>query len=108
MLGGDTLANAALAIWNSVNAFSAVMKASVSGTTIRLYYTGEASIAASTTGANGNRFAVYSYSTGAATWDAAAKTFANGTSPTQWRVTLNFNALQGTITPDLTGTLYTI
>ncbi len=51
---------------------------------------------------------MYSYSTGAAVWDAGAKTFANGTSPTAWRVTLDFSALQGTITPDLSGTLYTI
>jgi hypothetical protein len=108
MLGGDTLASAALAITNSVNAFSALLKATVSGSTIRLYYTGGATIAASTVGANGNRFAVYSYATGAATWDSGAQNFANGTSPTTWRVALDFSALQGTITPDLSGTLYTI
>ena len=51
---------------------------------------------------------MYTYSTGAETWDAAAKTFANGTSPTQWQVTLDFSSLQGTITPDLTGTLVPI
>ena len=107
-LSGDILANAAQAITDSVNAFSAVMKATRTGATIRLYYTGGTTIAASTAGANGNRFAVYSYSTGAAVWDAGAKTFANGTSPTAWRMTLNFSALQGTITPDLSGTLYTI
>src|SRR5579863_4429864 len=108
MLGGDTLASAALAITNSVNAFSALLKATVSGSTIRLYYTGGATITASTAGANGNRFAVYSYATGAATWDAGSQTFANGTSPTTWRVTVDFSGLQGTITPDLSGTLYTI
>ena len=108
LLGADTLASALQAITDSVNAFSAVMKATLSGTTIRVYYTGGASIAASTAGANGNRFAVYSYSTGAATWDAGAKTFAHGTSPTKWRVTLDFSTLQGTITPDLAGALQAI
>jgi len=78
------------------------------GTTIRLYYTGGATITASTVGTNGNRFSVYSYSTGAAVWDAGAKSFAHGTAPTTWRVTLDFGALQGTTTPDLSGTLYTI
>jgi hypothetical protein len=107
-LSGDILANAAQAITDSVNAFSAVMRAVRTGSTVRLYNTGGATIAASTAGANGNRFAAYSYSTGAAVWDAGAKAFANGTSPTAWRVTLDFSALQGTITPDLTGTLYTI
>jgi hypothetical protein len=107
-LSGDTLANAAQAIMDSVNAFSAVMKATRTGATIRLYYTGGATIAASTAGANGNRFAVYSYSTGAAVWDAGAKAFAHGTSPTAWRVTLDFSALEGTITPDRSGTLYTM
>ncbi len=108
LLSGDILANAAQAIMDSVNTFSAVMKATRSGATVRLYYTGGATVAASTAGANGNRFAVYSYSTGAAVWDAGAKTFANGTSPSAWRVTLDFSALQGAITPDLSGTLYTI
>ena len=108
VLSADTPASVIQAIANSVNAFSAVMKATVSGATIALYYTGGATIAASTTGANGNRFGVYSYVTGAETWDAPEKTFANGTSPTQWQVTINFGSLQGTVTPDLTGTLSTI
>jgi len=36
---------------------------------------------------------VYSSSSGSATWDAAAKTLANGTSPTKWRVTIDFSSL---------------
>ncbi|MEO8050534.1 MAG: hypothetical protein ABI833_08985, partial [Acidobacteriota bacterium] len=32
----------------------------------------------------------------------------NGTSPTAWKVTLDFSTLQGSITPDLAGTLYTV
>jgi hypothetical protein len=105
MLGADSLANAVQAIADSVNAFSAVLKATATGTTIRLFYTGGSTIADSTAGANGNRFGAYSYSTGSATWDFAAKTFANGTSPTKWRVTLDFSSLQGTVTPDLAGAL---
>jgi hypothetical protein len=105
LYGTDTLESAVQAVADSVNAFSTVLKATVTGTTIRLYYTGGASIAASTAGANGNRFGVYSYTTGAETWDAPAKTFANGTSPTQWLVTLDFSSLEGTTTPDLSGSL---
>jgi phage tail sheath gpL-like len=108
VLSTDTLASVIQTIANSVNANSAVMQATVSGTTIQLYYTNGAAIAASTTGANGNRFGVYTYATGAETWDAPEKTFANGTSPTQWQITINFSSLQGTVTPDLTGALSTI
>lgn len=108
MLSGDSLASAAQAITDSVNAFSALLKATVAGTTIRLYYTGGTSIAASRAGANGNRFGVYSYTTGSANWDVAARVFAHGASPTKWRVTLNFGTLQGTTTPDLNGPLSTV
>ncbi|MGH9558352.1 MAG: non-contractile tail sheath protein, partial [Bryobacteraceae bacterium] len=62
----------------------------------------------STAGANGNRFGMYSYTTGAEAWDARQKTFANGTSPTQWQVTINFGSLQGTTTPVLSGPLSNI
>ncbi|HTD43448.1 MAG TPA: hypothetical protein VK687_04670 [Bryobacteraceae bacterium] len=108
LLAADTLQSAVQALADSVNAFSTLLKATAAGTTIRLYCTGGTSIAASTAGANGNRFGAYSYSTGAETWDAPAKTFANGTSPTKWRVTLDFSSLQGTVTPDLSGTLFTV
>jgi hypothetical protein len=36
---------------------------------------------------------VYSSTSGSATWDAGAKTLANGTSPTKWRVTIDFSSL---------------
>src|SRR5215471_3993993 len=83
------------------------------GDTIRVYYTAGAAIGSGTTGANGNRFAVYSYvcsSTGGAStfsWDAQSNTFANGTSPTKWRIRIQFNALQGYIDPDYS-TLHSI
>jgi hypothetical protein len=69
-------------------------------TTVRVYYTGGPDIADSTAGANGNRFGMYSYATGAETWDSPAKTFANGTSPTKWRITLDFSSLKGRLGPD--------
>ncbi len=83
------------------------------GTRVRVYYTAGQDIGSSTTGANGNRFSVYSFAcsaTGGAStlsWDSAAQTLANGTSPTQWQVTIPFNSLQGYIDPDYT-TLYAI
>src|SRR5580692_730783 len=75
------------------------------GDTLRVSYT--------TAGTNGNRFAVYSFAcsaTGGAStlsWDSAAQTLANGTSPTQWQVTIPFASLSGYIDPDYT-TLYPI
>ena len=82
----DTIESAVQALADSVNAFSSLLTATRTGATIRLSYS-------ATAGANGNRFGVYSYSTGGEIWDAAAKTFANGTSPTKWRVTLDFSSL---------------
>ena len=108
LLGSDTLTDAVTAVAASINGISTLLKATSSGTTIRVYYTAGAPIATSKAGANGNRFGVYSYSTGSSSWDAPAKTLANGTSPTQWQVTLDFSTLQGTLSPDLTGTLYSI
>jgi hypothetical protein len=93
LYGTDTLTSTVTALVNSVNSFSTLLKATQTGTTIRLYYTAGQPLATSTAGANGNTFGVYSYATGAETWDAPQKTFANGTSPTQWQVTLNFSSL---------------
>ncbi len=85
-----------------------VLLATFTGSTIRVSYTGGMDTG-STSGANGNRFAMYAYSeTPAATWDAAEKTFANGTSPTQWGITIDFSSLQGHLTPDFSDTLITI
>jgi hypothetical protein len=84
-----------------------VLSATVTGNTIRVYYTG--GHADTTSGANGNLFGMYSYSeTPAATWDAPAKTFANGTSPTQWSITIDFGTLEGYLTPDFSDTLISI
>jgi hypothetical protein len=95
VLSTDTLPSIIQAISNSVNGASAILKATNSGSTIRLYFTNGQSIASSTTGANGNRFGVYSYTSGSGTesWDAPAKTFSNGLSPQQWQITLDFFTL---------------
>lgn len=85
LYGIDTLETTVAALVLSVNTFSTLLTATQNGTTIRVF--------SKETGTNGNRFGVYSYSTGAETWDSAAQTLAHGTSPTKWSVTLNFSSL---------------
>jgi hypothetical protein len=105
VFGGDTVATIVTNLVASIRAFSTVLWAdAISSDTIRVYYTGGGSTSGSMTGANGNRFGMYSFSTGAETWDSASRTFTGGTSPTQWEVSLDFSSLQGTLTPDLTST----
>ncbi len=76
------------------------LTATRTGDTLRVSY--------ATAGANGNRFAVYSFAcsgTGGAStlsWDSVGQTLANGTSPTQWQVTIPFASLSGYIDPDYT------
>lgn len=95
LYGSDSLASAAQAVTDSINAFSSLLKAQRTGTTIRVFYTGGTSIEASTAGANGNRFGLYSYTSGSGSmsWDAVYKTFANGTSPVKWRIQIDFSNL---------------
>jgi len=82
-----------------------MLQATVTGSTIRVFYTGGMDTD-STSGANGNLFGMYTYSeTPDAIWDSSAKTFANGTSPTQWSISIDFSSLQGYLTPDFSGTL---
>jgi hypothetical protein len=84
---GNTLVDIVQAITDGMNGgASAFLTATRTGTTIRVIY-------ASTAGANGNRFGIYSSTSGSATWDAEAKTLANGASPTKWRVTIDFSSL---------------
>ncbi len=84
---GKTLEDIVQAITDGMNGPSSpFLTATRTGTTIRVFYPSAA-------GANGNRFGVYSSTSGSATWDAAAKTLANGTSPTKWRVTIDFSSL---------------
>jgi hypothetical protein len=85
-----------------------VLQATLTASTIRVSYTaGEDTD--STSGANGNFFGMYTYSdTSAAIWDSASKTFANGTSPTQWGISIDFSSLQGYLTPDFSDTLISV
>ena len=84
---GDTLEIIVQAIVDGMNGpTSPLLRATRAGTTIRVLYPSSA-------GANGNRFGVYSSTSGSAIWDAAAKTLANGTSPAKWRVTIDFSSL---------------
>jgi hypothetical protein len=102
----DALSNIASLINLRPNPFQPTdLQAVVTGSTIRVSYTGGMDTD-STSGANGNLFGMYTYSeTSAATWDAPAKTFANGTSPTAWSVTIDFATLRGYQTPDFSDTL---
>ena len=96
LYGVDTLATAAQALVDAVNAFSPTMKATLTGTTIRLIYAGAGQTQSnSTTGASGNRLGVYTYVSGAGTesWDVPWAQFANGTSPTAWQIALDFSSL---------------
>ncbi len=92
---GHILADAVQALTDAINGSDPLLRAVRTGNTIRVYYTGGATIAASTAGANGNRFSMYTFATGTESWDAATKTYANGTSPTEWQITLDFSTLQG-------------
>jgi hypothetical protein len=108
VLETDTLASIVGNIARSINSSSSVLQATASGTSIRVFYTGGGPVATSTAGANGNRFGMYSYSTGTETWDADQGTFTGGSSPTGWNVMLDFSSLEGTTTPDLNGALVAI
>ena len=88
MYGSDTLENAALALANAINAAGGEMSALAEGRRIRLTWASEA-------GTNGNRIGVYGNVAGAKTeqWQPAYQRLSGGTSPTKWRIELNFGAL---------------
>ncbi|MEO8100784.1 MAG: hypothetical protein ABI811_24015 [Acidobacteriota bacterium] len=96
LMSGDTLESALQNIVDGMNAgWSPLLRAERTSATLRAYYTNGASIAGATTGANGNRFSLYSYATGSSVWDKAGDTFSNGAAPTKWRFTFDFSSLQG-------------
>jgi len=86
---------------NAVVAFSPIMSAERVGTSgIRLTYAGSSSgsrvaVADSTSGANGNRFGIYSFVSGVGTesWNLPWQQMSGGTSPTAWRISLPFASL---------------
>ncbi len=97
LYGTDTIESVVAALVASVNAFSPIVHASQQDRRIKLYYTGPGqTIADSTTGANGNRFGAYTFVAGAGTesWVQAWAQFAGGTSPTKWRIELDFSSLR--------------
>jgi hypothetical protein len=89
--GSDTLASAAAAVANSINAFSQTMQAAASGAKITLTLT------SSTMGENGNRIGVYGNVFGAQTesWQPVSQLLSGGASPSQWQVSLNFTSING-------------
>jgi hypothetical protein len=90
VLATDTLATTVQAIVDGMNGLtSPVIDATRTGTTIRAF------MESATTGANGNRFGLFAYASGTAVWDSTGQTFANGTSPTKWQISLDFSTLQG-------------
>lgn len=84
----DTLASAVAGLASVVS--STMMTASVSGTKIRL------TLADATTGVNGNRVGAYGFVSGARTevWSPMGQGFAGGSSPSRWKVTLDFSNLR--------------
>jgi hypothetical protein len=88
VLGSDTLATTVQAIVDSVNTFSTRLTATRDGSKIRL------EMADPTTGANANRLGLYGFVTGSGlAWTPWFRTLGGGTSPTRWRVDLDFSSL---------------
>jgi hypothetical protein len=87
---GDTLASAAAALAGIITSFasSSQVSATATGAVITLSY-------AASAGTNANRIGVYGMVHGAGTesWSPAAGVFSGGTSPTRWRVSLDFSNL---------------
>src|SRR6266404_6348535 len=96
VLGLDTMQSAVQGLADAINTFSPTMTAAASGAQITLAYLGAGQTAATTTvGANGNRIGIYGIITGAQTesWVQWFQQMSGGTSPSQWRVTVDFSAL---------------
>jgi hypothetical protein len=93
----DTIESVINQLVLAVNAVSPIMHAEQIGTdTIRLTYVGQGqTFGASTSGANGNRFGIYSLISGVGTesWNLPWQQMSGGTSPTAWRITLPFASL---------------
>jgi hypothetical protein len=96
VLGSDTINSAVQGLADAINTFSPAMTAAASGAQITLTYLGAGQTAmTSTVGANGNRIGIYGIITGAQTesWVEWFQQMSGGTSPSQWRVTIDFSAL---------------
>jgi hypothetical protein len=99
MYYNDTLAGVAQTLATAINTGTAAtgMAAAANGAAITLTYKSAA-------GANGNRVGAYGNVNGAQTeaWQPAWQTLSGGASPSQWRIDLDFSALQGYVGPDFT------
>jgi hypothetical protein len=96
VLGSDTMDSAVQGLADAINTFSPAMTAAASGAQITLTYLGAGqTVVTSTVGANGNRIGIYGIITGAQTesWVEWFQQMGGGTSPSQWRVTVDFSAL---------------
>ncbi len=94
---GESLSDIVAGLTASINAADSMMTASAAGSSITLYFTGIGStFETSTTGVNGNRVGVYANVAGARTesWQPSASSLSGGTSPTRWRVSLDFSDLR--------------
>ncbi len=93
--GNDTLESIVQAIADSINAFSTQVSASRQGSQIRLTYCAGSGGGENRTGHNGNRFGAYGYVSGAKSehWTEWWKRFQGGTSPSVWKVELDFAEL---------------
>jgi len=108
LYAGDALETAIAALATAVNARHALdpgaypMTATGEGRVITLRWPAAA-------GSNGNRIGVYGNVSGAGTeaWSPARQRLLGGASPTKWRVSLDFGALQGYVGPAFT-TLETV
>ncbi|HTM48821.1 MAG TPA: hypothetical protein VL285_09085 [Bryobacteraceae bacterium] len=104
MTSADSLASAVHALSDTINALSPTMAASYDGSELTITFLGESSTpgtretpAASTTGTNGNLLGAYTSVSGAKTesWSHSSRYLSGGTSPSKWRVVLNFGSLSG-------------
>jgi hypothetical protein len=88
LYGTDTLETAAQALVDGINTYSTRLTATRAGTQITLR-------AAASAGANANRIGVYANVAGAKTenWHPVWQTMSGGTSPSKWRVSLDFGSL---------------
>jgi len=102
LAAADSLASAVHALANAINDSSPTVAAAFNDTELTLTYLGESATPGarespenSVTGANGNRFGAYAIVSGASTesWSPSAQYFSGGTSPTKWRIALNFGSI---------------
>ncbi len=91
LYGTDTLTAAVAALAQSISKFSKSMQASADGTKITLM------LLDSQAGTNGNRIGVYGNVSGAQTesWQPAWQLLSGGTSPSRWRIDLDFTSING-------------